>query len=73
MRELVKNVDYFMIDHSIDLDVTQFVKVVQNMISDLEMYDGASCGLYALVKALWVNNEITREQFVCFVSEKIWR
>lgn len=78
MRELVKNVDYFMIDHSIDLDVTQFPKVVQNTIKDLElydeqdnweMYDGVSSGLYALVKALWVNNEITREQFVLLVKK----
>ena len=78
MKDLVKNVDYFMIDHSIDLEVTQFPKVVQNTIKDLElydeqdnweMYDGVSCGLYALIKALWVNGEITREQFVLLVKK----
>lgn len=44
MKDLVKNVDYFMIDHSIDLDVTQFPKVVQNTIKDLELYDEQELG-----------------------------
>ena len=68
---MVKN-NYAMINHAINIDVSNLPKIIQNTIKELEeyekagewvMYDGLADGLESFLKSALISGQINNEQF----------
>lgn len=67
-----KQEEYLMIDKTIDLDIANLPKLLQNTIKDMEeyekegewiMYDGLSEGLESFAKSALLDNKISNSQY----------
>ena len=68
---MVKN-NYAMINHAINIDVSNLPKIIQNTIKELEeyekagewvMYDGLADGIESFLKSALISGQINNEQF----------
>lgn len=64
--------EFMMIDHSIEMDISSFPALLKNVISDLEkydadgdwvMYDGLADGLESFAKSALLSGKISESQF----------